>query len=156
MLEIYNEEYKDLLSKSLPAGKKHQVCFLCLSTPCRCFFKHCKSMTSLMITHTSMMYSYDSSTESLLQTDAPDIGYRSCVCHRQRCQTLSTLQLRTCPVIETQAGDVSAYIPTRPTGNSTIPLLHSQSTLPSCLQPVCCFLTSSAEVVNRCHMTTRA
>lgn len=25
MLEIYNEEYKDLLSKSLPAGKKHQV-----------------------------------------------------------------------------------------------------------------------------------
>lgn len=25
MLEIYNEEYKDLLSKALPAGKKHQV-----------------------------------------------------------------------------------------------------------------------------------
>lgn len=26
MLEIYNEEYKDLLGKTLPAGKKHQVC----------------------------------------------------------------------------------------------------------------------------------
>ncbi len=25
MLEIYNEEYKDLLGKALPAGKKHQV-----------------------------------------------------------------------------------------------------------------------------------
>lgn len=25
MLEIYNEEYKDLLGKTLPAGKKHQV-----------------------------------------------------------------------------------------------------------------------------------
>ena len=31
MLEIYNEEYKDLLSKSLPAGKKHQVGCRCLS-----------------------------------------------------------------------------------------------------------------------------
>ena len=31
MLEIYNEEYKDLLSKSLPAGKKHQVGCFCLS-----------------------------------------------------------------------------------------------------------------------------
>ena len=26
MLEIYNEEYKDLLGKGPPAGKKHQVC----------------------------------------------------------------------------------------------------------------------------------
>ena len=25
MLEIYNEEYKDLLGKGPPAGKKHQV-----------------------------------------------------------------------------------------------------------------------------------
>ena len=25
MVEIYNEEYKDLLGKTLPAGKKHQV-----------------------------------------------------------------------------------------------------------------------------------
>ena len=25
MLEIYNEEYKDLLGKALPSGKKHQV-----------------------------------------------------------------------------------------------------------------------------------
>ena len=25
MLEIYNEEYKDLLGKGAPAGKKHQV-----------------------------------------------------------------------------------------------------------------------------------
>ena len=24
-MEIYNEEYKDLLGKTLPAGKKHQV-----------------------------------------------------------------------------------------------------------------------------------
>ena len=27
MLEIYNEEYKDLLGKGPPAGKKHQVRF---------------------------------------------------------------------------------------------------------------------------------
>ena len=26
MLEIYNEEYKDLLGKGPPAGRKHQVC----------------------------------------------------------------------------------------------------------------------------------
>lgn len=33
MLEIYNEEYKDLLGKALPAGKKHQVNHrLCLSS----------------------------------------------------------------------------------------------------------------------------
>lgn len=28
MLEIYNEEYKDLLGKGPPAGKKHQVCHI--------------------------------------------------------------------------------------------------------------------------------
>ena len=28
MVEIYNEEYKDLLGKTLPAGKKHQVSLL--------------------------------------------------------------------------------------------------------------------------------
>lgn len=33
MLEIYNEEYKDLLGKALPAGKKHQVKHrVCLSS----------------------------------------------------------------------------------------------------------------------------
>lgn len=32
MLEIYNEEYKDLLGKTLPAGKKHQVSHQALLT----------------------------------------------------------------------------------------------------------------------------
>ncbi len=38
MLEIYNEEYKDLLGKGPPAGKKHQVCVALVCT--------CKWLTS--------------------------------------------------------------------------------------------------------------
>ena len=48
MLEIYNEEYKDLLSKGLPAGKKHQVGCLCLS------LAHATHLTSIGISPLTM------------------------------------------------------------------------------------------------------
>ena len=58
MLEIYNEEYKDLLSKSLPAGKKHQVGCRCLSDS---HGRYLRSIGFVQLTihtcHTSMHWS---------------------------------------------------------------------------------------------------
>ena len=57
MLEIYNEEYKDLLGKTLPAGKKHQVSSTSLMAVelCCLFAIYCneKSSVAQVLLHTS-------------------------------------------------------------------------------------------------------